>query len=361
MDDQRSLVIGVIGALLPLSVISVFARLFTRFYFSKSVGIDDWLMLVALLLAILHGSTILIALRWGLAQSIFLMHPENFKPFTQSLVVTATAYNAAATFIKLSVLAFYLRLVQKPGFRIAVFSMMAISIALGISSIISICFQCVPFSKTWSHTGPGYCFNTEAFYIANTWLNVITDLVIYALPIPILWGLNIPRQQRFGLCVLFGIGGVAVIAGIIRSATIRDFLIGINISFTIIHSLIWSIVELNIAIFAASFPAYKVLLTRLCPDLFRDTPPSENRRISKTSSKWRSSESTARNSVKLIPTRKPLSNKLPDTEEGMISPVDPVRLSSIKAPTLNPEDSTSHLSPAELVHTRESRIEFHED
>jgi hypothetical protein len=36
--------------------------------------------------------------------------------------------------------------------------------------------------------------------------NIATDLVIFALPIPVLWKLQLPNSQRYSLIAVFGFG-----------------------------------------------------------------------------------------------------------------------------------------------------------
>lgn len=148
-------------------------------------------------------------MHWGLGRSAFYLSPQDVDSYSKVSLVAAMAYSVAAMFIKLSLLSFYTRLVQlKPVFRISVFFMMAVSIALAISSIATMLLQCIPLSKAWVYTKAGQCINIKGYYIANTSLNALTDIIIYALPIPVLWGLKLPLRQRLSLCFIFSIGGV---------------------------------------------------------------------------------------------------------------------------------------------------------
>lgn len=112
-------------------------------------------------------------------------------------------------FIKLSLLAFYLRLApNNPVFRTAVYVMIFVAASFGIGSIMSAALQCIPISMLWDTTVEGSCININTFYFANSALNIITDMIIYILPIPILWKLQLPVIQRVGLCAVLGLGGL---------------------------------------------------------------------------------------------------------------------------------------------------------
>jgi hypothetical protein len=88
--------------------------------------------------------------------------------------------------------------------------MIVISSAFGISSILAAAFQCVPISMLWDATQPGHCINVNAFYFANAGLHILTEVLIYALPVHTLWNLQLPFRQKLGLIGLMSIGAMFV-------------------------------------------------------------------------------------------------------------------------------------------------------
>ena len=53
---------------------------------------------------------------------------------------------------------------------------------------------------------PEYCISTEKFYTANAALNVVSDILILLLPVPIVWGLNTDLRKKVILTGLFSMG-----------------------------------------------------------------------------------------------------------------------------------------------------------
>lgn len=51
-----------------------------------------------------------------------------------------------------------------------------------------------------------YCISTEKFYTANAALNVVSDILILLLPVPIVWGLNTDIRKKVILTGLFSMG-----------------------------------------------------------------------------------------------------------------------------------------------------------
>jgi len=75
-----------------------------------------------------------------------------------------------------------------------------------------------PISSYWNFLANHRdCIPEGPPLVAQTVINVVTDFMIYVLPMPTLFHLRLPSSQRIGLMILFGVGGVIVIAGSFRA------------------------------------------------------------------------------------------------------------------------------------------------
>lgn len=225
-DDKSASVIAVSASMVSIMVAAITLRLYTRFFIIKWLGIDDTLILIAVLLASTQGASSAVgryflrsqsskianslsATRYGLGRHHEQQKPEQVETYVKLTLVASLSYSAAAMFIKLSLLAFYLRLAPNNRiFIILVYVMIFVSIGFGLGSILTAGLQCIPISMLWDITVKGKCVDINKFYFANAGLNIFTDLMIYGLPIPTLWKLRLPVVQRVGLCVVLGLGGL---------------------------------------------------------------------------------------------------------------------------------------------------------
>lgn len=97
--------------------------------------------------------------------------------------------------------------------------------------------------------------------MGQTVVTVITDLIVYVLPMPTLWKLQLPLNQRIGLMVLFGFGGLVVIAGCMRSYYIYYVeLETYDVTWEGFHLWIWAAVEVNLGVICGCAPVLKTLL-----------------------------------------------------------------------------------------------------
>lgn len=104
----------------------------------------------------------------------------------------------------------YLRLFTlhgfNPRFRLRVlFSIYAVVLVFGAFIIVGI-FGCWPVNIYWNMRKKGRCIDFIPFYYAHTGMEVFFDLWVMLLPIGIIRELNLPRQTKWGLVIVFGLG-----------------------------------------------------------------------------------------------------------------------------------------------------------
>ncbi|TVY50486.1 hypothetical protein LCER1_G008140 [Lachnellula cervina] len=209
IDNRADSVIAISAAMITILAFSILLRLYTRITIMKWIGLDDSLIMIAAVFALIEAITPMMATQYGLGKHYTEQKPEWIEPYTKITLASSLSYSASAMFIKLSLLSFYLRLLPNNNYsRSIVYAMITVSVVLGVGSILAAALQCIPIASLWNATIKGKCINVNLFYFANAAVNIITDAIIYCMPIPTLWRLQLPMIQRIGLCALLGLGGL---------------------------------------------------------------------------------------------------------------------------------------------------------
>jgi len=100
-----------------------------------------------------------------------------------------------------------IRIFVVPGFKVAAIFAMAFAGLWGIMTILIGLFICRPFAFNWDHTIPGgRCGNQNAGYASVGVIDILSDLIIMILPIPMILNLHLPRANKIGLCGVFTFG-----------------------------------------------------------------------------------------------------------------------------------------------------------
>lgn len=159
----------------------------------------------------------------GFGKHIDQVSAQNFETFEVGNYIFSHFYNITLGMIKLSILTFYYRIFIIPAFRRVVLATITF-IALWVLAItVVLALECRPIAKFWHPTLPGKCFNLVAFSYFTNISNLVTDLWIFFLPIPVIWRLQISNHQRLGLCGVFLIGlGTCIISSVRISVVVAQ-------------------------------------------------------------------------------------------------------------------------------------------
>jgi len=171
-------------------------------------------------------------------------------------------------FCKLSITVQCYRVLRTPKMQ-KFFKLYFVILALfGSWTVLSTVFQCWPIQYYWNFMSVrGKCMDKAGVTFANAGVNILTDLLLIVIPVPMLWKLQLPQRQKLILMFIFGVGLFATITSVIRLVALREIGLvpeplqrarGVNIA-------IWSCIEINTGIMCASVPALKPLIARYFP------------------------------------------------------------------------------------------------
>ncbi|KAF2684220.1 hypothetical protein K458DRAFT_303568 [Lentithecium fluviatile CBS 122367] len=200
---------------------------------------------------------------------------ENLTPMLKANLATRLLYVVAICLVKFSILAFYLKLDHRKPTRYTVYFLMAFVFALSIVTFFVLLFVCVPPSLFWDPVGqalhPEKCMKQttqQIFFNVNGIMNIVQDVMIYVLPIPIVWKLQMPRRQKIALATLLCIGLVAVAAGCVRFYYVLFLANEKDIWYYMAPSLNWCSIEIYAAIICSSASTFKALLKTYLPKIW---------------------------------------------------------------------------------------------
>lgn len=79
-----------------------------------------------------------------------------------------------------------------------------------ISVIISLIFACNPISLSWTFDPAvtGECINVRALYIFFAALNITSDVMLFCLPLPVIYKVQIHWTQKLSLLFVFFLGSL---------------------------------------------------------------------------------------------------------------------------------------------------------
>lgn len=132
-------------------------------------------------------------------------------------------YDLALTFVKLGILAFYHRVFAVPLFRKIVLATAAFIIAWGIGITVTLALVCRPIQAFWDSGVKGDCLDLVKFTYFTNISNLITDIWIFLMPVPVIWHLQLQTKKKLLLCLIFSIGLAYVLHMLTRKQSYLDF------------------------------------------------------------------------------------------------------------------------------------------
>ncbi|OAP64664.1 hypothetical protein AYL99_00636 [Fonsecaea erecta] len=280
-NPRGDTVVTVNIALVVVAGVLVIARFWTRIAINHMLGVDDWCVLMALLIAItmtglFHGET---KNGFGLHQAT--VSEEHILQAWKYFLACQVLYKAAALFAKLSMLFLYLRIFSSRGFRIAAYIVMFICVGTAIGTIFPTIFACHPIQKAWTPTLPGKCIWTPGIWYSSSSINIATDVMIILLPVAQIQSLKLPKAQKFGLALLFSLGFFIIATCAVRIGTLGPAATAKDSTYYQAQNNLWLGVEVNTSIICTCIPPLKATITRFFPRIFRGSSynhPSTNYR-----------------------------------------------------------------------------------
>ncbi|KAK0747043.1 hypothetical protein B0T18DRAFT_326855 [Schizothecium vesticola] len=261
--------------LTPLMVLTVAIRVWAR-HTMTGLGLEDWMLLLGFLFAIITNTIFLLILQYGYGYHTDVLSDDNLILVLRTWWVAQMTYKISLQATKVSLLLFYMRIFHHIAwFKKISLSLIAFLIIYLIATTVTSIVQCTPVALAWDASVDGHCIDLPKFFIFNGVVALLTDLLVLVLPLPLVWGLQLPFSQKLALIPVFGIGIAIVVVSALRlkyliTAPALDKTYDLEIT-------LWTIIEYNLALVCASLPSVRVLLARMFPRFLRGSSAARYR------------------------------------------------------------------------------------
>ena len=155
-------------------------------------------------------------------------------------------------------------------------------------------FGCHPVHAFWDPEA-GHCVPFKNHASAYAAVNILTDIIVWILPLPMIWRLNLRGVQKLLISSIFALGLFVWAASIARLATSVVHLQDPDQTYYLANGLTWSTVEPCVAVICACLPTQKIVFLRMIPNSWRTSNTSgkaildSHRKVNPTKATSRSS------------------------------------------------------------------------
>ncbi|CAG8164742.1 unnamed protein product [Penicillium olsonii] len=143
----------------------------------------------------------------GHTQGMSITHPVELRRALKIFWASEWIWSTATTSFRLAIILLYMEIF--PGNRKFVHGAIGVGALVTlywVATIFVLSFLCQPIEYNWNHNIPGRCGDVRKILYASAGFNMVMDLVVVLLPLPVIWGLRMSSRKKMGVTTSFAIG-----------------------------------------------------------------------------------------------------------------------------------------------------------
>ncbi|KAF2197843.1 hypothetical protein GQ43DRAFT_475084 [Delitschia confertaspora ATCC 74209] len=279
MLSKETVALVACTVLMFVSWLFLSARFYVRYTLHK-IGNDDWLCL----LAVIFGTAELVLMgfevRFGAGKRSSQVSLEDAVHQRQMVYVSMVVYYLTLMWVKLSIGFTFKRFITPFTNR---FRAMLLNWTLGVVVVSTFTFvflslfQCSPPQGFWDLSVRTRCpLSLTAINSAFTVVHAITDTFLFFLPLGVFRRLQMNRTDKSGLILTFSLAASTIVITFCRTPFVIILAKGVDPIFYGWGMIVWSRIEISVAIICACIPSCRCpsrwlpqALSRWVPGFFR--------------------------------------------------------------------------------------------
>ncbi|KAK6515789.1 hypothetical protein TWF281_004379 [Arthrobotrys megalospora] len=286
LEHQKgtSAMTAVFAIMTAFATLTLALRIWSREVLIMKLMLHDWFMVAGFFLALTYGVIAVIHASLLLpAVAVWDMSWNTYAQAHMYQTIMSLIYPIPLFFIKTSLLLFYLRLCPscpselRSVFRTSIFVTFFFILSTCVTNFFVILLQCEQLAYWEAETTVLCKLDSKMAQIALGGVSVVTDILLWLMPLPIVWQLDLGKREKILAVVTFGIAAVACVVSAFRLRSIQMYgyvtdgkLLSVNVS-------ILTVIELNLAVICSSAPAIRALIIHYAPRLLNVYSQSSRR------------------------------------------------------------------------------------
>ncbi|KAK0113951.1 hypothetical protein ONS95_014196 [Cadophora gregata] len=244
-----------------LVTVMVVVRVYTRVMVQKVMYKEDWACIVSWCFCVLYITDNFLFNVFGGGYHQWDVSPQDAIDFQKVSYGGLLVYGPTAFFIKVTILLFFARLYEAAfkttlGIKILILLMLGFYVPMGFAKV----FICSPIAAYWDAAGypDATCLDVKTLYLADTTVSVITDFAVLTTPVPLIWGMNLPKVKKLRVIASLAAGGIACVATVARLVLLAMIIDSHDVTLNTVALNLLAIAEVSIGLICACLPSLVV-------------------------------------------------------------------------------------------------------
>ncbi|KAI1372738.1 hypothetical protein F4677DRAFT_449221 [Hypoxylon crocopeplum] len=263
-EGTKVIVSGVV--LILLTALWTWMRLWSLRRSGRPFGVEDGFNLGAVALFCgLIATDFVMVLAGGMGHHMRELQDWHVARLLKALFTRQFMYAATLGLVKISVILMFMRIFFVNRYKLAAIVVMVFTIVWVFLTVLMELLLCRPMEMNWnSRTPGGTCGDQKAGLVAVGILDIINQLAILMLPLPVVLKVGMDMRYKIITACIFGIGILTVVFGTIRLCTVMQIDIT-DVSYTTVDTTVYGASEVGISIIVSSCPLLRPVFDRLLP------------------------------------------------------------------------------------------------
>ncbi|KAJ0139505.1 hypothetical protein CTA2_1771 [Colletotrichum tanaceti] len=167
---------------------------------------DDGMIMFAFANLVTLEGVVIWAIYNGLGKHTDELSLEEYAVQFKLILASGVTWLLGTVFIKMAILWLYTRIFATPQFRRWSRVLMGVTGAYGVAFLVIFMTRCLPVSQQWAPVPGGQCRDITIDQIVSVTVNIVIDIAMTILPMPALWGLQMPLKNKIAVSAMFGMG-----------------------------------------------------------------------------------------------------------------------------------------------------------
>jgi hypothetical protein len=125
---------------------------------------------------------------------------------SQVFWVSEWFWATSVTSFRLSILILYAGIFKTHRFHKVVIATAVVVFLYFVACVFTISLLCRPVQFNWDRSIAGTCGNVKAIEVFSGAFNMLVDLWVVFLPLPVIWKLQMTLQKEWGITASFALG-----------------------------------------------------------------------------------------------------------------------------------------------------------
>ncbi|KAL7802365.1 hypothetical protein V8C44DRAFT_353411 [Trichoderma aethiopicum] len=278
VENRGPQLLAVILTLLVFAFTATLLRCYVRIKLVKAFGLDDYLMVAALVSFILFCAVAIMGIHYGTGRHYWdIEQQQDIQEALKYWYFCYIWYCVTMIASKISIGYFLLRITVERIHTWIISAVMLLTVVTGIVFFFVTMLQCAPISYFWNKNQHGSCINIDVI-IAITYLysafSVVCDFTFALLPVVLIMQLQMNSRTKIALIPVMLMACIASAAVVVRFAYVKDFK-NVDFLWATVDIAIWSTTEQGLAITAGSLATIRPLFRKIVSKLGWSTVESQ--------------------------------------------------------------------------------------